>query len=116
MDKELEKRLISELSSTTHLLIDSENLTDTEKIDSEIEKLTKIGNRINRKILFSLIGCTVLIALLFFPVIYNGDLGGFIKGLLSATLFFLIMNVKQFHHSFDREMFILKLLREFKEK
>jgi len=42
MDKETEKRLITELSISTDLLIDIKNLTDADKIDTAIKTLEKV--------------------------------------------------------------------------
>ena len=61
-----------------------------------------------------LITCFVCSILLFFPIIYEYAMGDFLKGILIACYIGLIPTIYQSRREYDKEIFILTLLKDSK--
>jgi hypothetical protein len=116
MDKDLEEKLISELEKSVYSVIDLKKLTDNEAFDNEINKLIKIRKKRIRYTMILMVICYISMILLFFPFIYKIGFADFLKGFLASGFFFTIIRVYQSRREYDKELFILNLLKEQRNK
>ncbi len=114
MDKELKTILITELERSVYSVVDLDNLKSNDAIENEINKLIHIKKRIRNRTMIILVTCFVCSILLFFPIVYEYAMGDFIKGLLTAGFIGLFSVIYQSRREYDKEIFILNLLKDSK--
>ncbi len=114
MDKDLKATLITELERSVYSVVDLDNLKSNDAIENEIAKLIKIKKKIRNRTMIILIACFVCSILLLFPIIYEYAMGDFLKGMLIACYIGLIPTIYQSRREYDKEIFILTLLKDSK--
>ena len=114
METIIEARLLAALKGTN---VNLAHLNEPAHIDLEIDKLKDLKKRNGRQLLSLVIACYMVFLVLcvsgFFVTI--SFLDGFCKGFLIVGMFFIIIRVYLSRREFDKEIFILNLLKELKD-
>jgi hypothetical protein len=116
MDKELEKKLVAELEKSIVSVLDIDGFTENTNIDSAINELIKIKKKDNRSTLFLMVLFYFPMILLLIPEINTSEFASFLKGFFLAGYFFLILRVYMRRREYDKEIFILNLLKDDRSK
>ena len=120
MDKELEEKLLAELEQSGDPEIKIKNLYSANSIENEINNLMEINKKIGWKTIMFLIIVLVSVVLLLLSIFFDFNLPGFFKGFITgacfASLTWLIPAIYRGRIVYDKEIFILNLLKDSKTK
>jgi hypothetical protein len=120
MDKELEEKLLAELEQSGDPEIKIKNLYSANSIENEINNLMEINKKVGWKTIMFLIIAIVSVFLLMLTIFFDFNLPGFFKGFLTgaclASLPWLIPAIYRGRIVYDKELFILNLLKDSKTK
>ncbi len=120
MDKELEEKLLAELEQSGDPEIKIKNLYSAKSIENEINNLMKINRKAGWRIITFFSICVVTSVLFMLSGLFDfklpNFLSGFIAGFSIVALLSLIPAIYRGRVVYDKELFILNLLKDSKTK